>query len=300
MHQDIVIASLAGTGGMLGWGLADFFAKKTIDEIGDTASLVWGHLFGTVSLVIMALCRWLWFGQSVALPIDVKTWSLLAVFGAVQAAVYLFVYKGFAKGQLAVLNPIFASFAGITALLSITFFGEPIGFITVFGLMVLFFGIILISTDFAALKAKRLLIGFSHISGFREIVTATLLAALWTLFWDRFIGGADWLVYALLMYAFMTITILLVALIQKVTLRVENRSVWKFLVLIGLCETIAYLAISWGYSTTPLTSVVALLSGAFSLPTIILARLFLKERITALQTAGGIVIIAGIMLLALV
>ena len=199
---------------------------------------------------------------------------------------------------MAILNPIFASFAGITALLSVTFFNEPIGYLTVFGLIVLFFGIILISTDAAALKAKRF--GLSHVPGFREIATATLLAAVWTVFWDRFIGGADWLVYALLMYAFMTVTILIVARAQKVSLPVKNHSVWKFLILIGLCETTAYLAISWGYSTTLLTSVIALLSGAFSLPTIILARLFLREKITRLQTAGGIVIILGIMLLAIV
>ena len=38
MQSDLVIAVLAGFGGMLGWGFADFFAKKTIDEIGDVAS----------------------------------------------------------------------------------------------------------------------------------------------------------------------------------------------------------------------------------------------------------------------
>lgn len=298
MHQEIIIASLAGLGGMLGWGLADFFAKKTIDEIGDVASLAWGHIFGTLSLFLMLLYRFSFQQQSISLPNDGKTWLLLALFGIGQAAVYLFVYKGFGKGQLAVLNPIFASFAGITALLSITFFGEPIGYLTVFGLLVLFLGIILISTDLTALKARQL--GFAHIPGFKEIVTATILAAFWTLLWDRLIGGEDWLIYALLMYAFMTITILIVAKIQKVNLSFNNRSVWKFLVLIGVCETIAYLAISWGYSTTPLTSVIALLSGAFSLPTIILARLFLKEKITPLQTVGGIVIILGIMLLAVV
>ena len=28
-------------GGMFGWGLADFFAKKTIDKIGDIQTLAW-------------------------------------------------------------------------------------------------------------------------------------------------------------------------------------------------------------------------------------------------------------------
>jgi len=40
MQQELLIAVLAGLGGMFGWGFADFFAKKTIDEIGSVASLV--------------------------------------------------------------------------------------------------------------------------------------------------------------------------------------------------------------------------------------------------------------------
>jgi uncharacterized membrane protein len=101
------------------------------------------------------------------------------------------------------------------------------------------------------------------------------------------------------MYGFMTIVIWAVAKFSNTKLKVAQTSVWKFLILIGLCETAAYLAISIGYSKTSFTSVVALLSGAFSLPTIILARAFLKEKITTLQTLGGVVIIIGIMLLAI-
>jgi drug/metabolite transporter (DMT)-like permease len=45
--------------------------------------------------------------------------------------------------------------------------------------------------------------------------------------------------------------------------------------------------------------VVAMLGGVFSLPTIILARIFLKEKVTLAQTAGSLVVIAGIILLSL-
>jgi len=38
---------------MLGWGLADFFAKKTIDQIGDIVVLAWAHVFGTGVLVML-------------------------------------------------------------------------------------------------------------------------------------------------------------------------------------------------------------------------------------------------------
>ena len=55
MQQELLIAVLAGLGGMLGWGFADFFAKKTVDKIGDIATLVWAHLFGTLVFALIAL-----------------------------------------------------------------------------------------------------------------------------------------------------------------------------------------------------------------------------------------------------
>lgn len=110
---------------MLGWGFADYFAKKTIDQIGDIVSLVWAHVFGTCGFLVLALATAALRAGSVAVPSDPSTWALLALFGILQAAVYLLVYIGFGKGQLALLNPIFASFSGITAVVSIAAFGEP-------------------------------------------------------------------------------------------------------------------------------------------------------------------------------
>ena len=52
MQPELVLAGLAGLGGMMGWGLADFFAKKTIDEIGDVVSLVWAHVHSQVNYCV--------------------------------------------------------------------------------------------------------------------------------------------------------------------------------------------------------------------------------------------------------
>jgi drug/metabolite transporter (DMT)-like permease len=295
MGPELVTAIFAGLGGMLGWGLADFFAKKTIDEVGDVVTLAWAHVFGTLVLFIALLYQLTLHQQSIQIPSDLQTWVLLLFFGALQAAVYLLVYSGFRKGQVAVLSPIFASFSGFTAAISIIVLGEVVSGYVFVGLATLFIGILLINLDLQALRSKR--ISFIRVPGFGEIAGGTALAVVWTLLWDKFVGGKDWLFFTLVMYAFMTVVILMFAKFRRIKLSVVSPPIWKFLVLIGLCEIVAYLAISWGYSTTPLTSVVALLSGAFSLPTIFLARIFLKEKITALQIGGGLVIIAGIMVL---
>lgn len=295
MQQELLIAILAGLGGMLGWGLADFFAKKTIDEIGDISSLTWAHIFGTIVLFITITFRFFLYGQDTLIPNTFYSFGGLIFFGILQAIVYLYVYKGFSKGQVSVLAPFFASFSGITSILSIVFLGEIITGHLIYALITIFIGIILINLDIQAFDFKK--INFIKVPGFKEVAIATLLAAVWTLLWSKFVDGQDWLGYAFYMYLFMTVTILFVSKTQKVNLTITNKSIWKFLLLIGLTETLAYLAVSFGYSMTSETSVVALLSGAFSLPTIVLAYVFLKERVTKTQRIGSIVIIIGIIIL---
>src|SRR5690349_21661626 len=99
MQQGLLIAIFAGCGGMLGWGLADFFAKKTIDEVGDVVTLAWAHVFGTAVLFAALFYQFAFNQQPTYIPLDLQTWMLLLFFGALQAAVYLLVYNGFSKGQ---------------------------------------------------------------------------------------------------------------------------------------------------------------------------------------------------------
>jgi drug/metabolite transporter (DMT)-like permease len=290
MNNMLLVAILAGLGGMLGWGSADFFAKKTIDKVGPIKSLVWGHGFGTALFIILALIQVVILGHSFQQPSGSSAWLSLAGFGLLQMVVYWLLYKGFEKGQLAILNPIFASFTGIVALTAIVAFGEKAGPVLIAALVAIFAGIILLNVDLEGLKAKKLNIA----PGLKEVGAATVLAAIWTLGWDRFINDHDSLSYSLWMYSFMTLAAIALAWLMKVKLSGIEPSIWKYLALIGAGEALAYLAVSWGYSSTSLTSVTALISGAFSVPTVILAYIFLKERITRLQAGAIFIIIAGV------
>lgn len=297
MQQELIIAILAGLGGMFGWGFADFFAKKTVDKVGSIVSLVWAHVFGTLALSLVAFYQVFVLKGQLFLPNDPKTWGLLLLFGALQAAVYLLAYQAFGKGKLAIINPIFASYSGLATLISIVILGEKINPYLLMSLSIIFGGILMLNMDMNALRLKRIkLVGTP---GLKEAVLAALLAAVWTVSWDKFVGGKDWLSYALFMYGFMTLTAFVFSKLQRTNLTITHNGLWKFFILIGLSEVIAYLAISLGFSITSFTSAIALLSGAFSLPTIILARIFLKEKVTFIQTAGSIVIIAGIITLSL-
>lgn len=295
MQQELLIAILTGFGAMLGWGFADFFAKKTIDEVGSIVSLVWAHIFGTIALILIVLYQVSVLGKPITIPDNLSTWGFLAFFGALQAIVYLLAYEGFGKGKLSLLNPVFASYPGLAAIISIVLLGEVLSGSLVLSLVVIFLGIVMLSIDTPALLSKR--INLSHTPGLKEVGLAAILAAFWQLFWDKVVGGQDWVSYTLFMYSFMAITAFLIAKVKNVKLAVKKPGLWKFLVSIGVCEVIAYLALSLGFSATSLTSIVIVLAGAFSLPTIILAHFFLKERVTTIQRIGTLVIIAGIIIL---
>jgi len=298
MSDLLLIATLSGLAGMLGWGLADFFAKKTIDVVGDMITLAWAHVFGLAILALLIVVRAVGGEAQYELPSSLREIGILAFFGVLQACVYFFAYRAFGKGKLSLLNPVFSSYSGIVVLLSVFVFGEIIGGWQLACLAAVFAGIITISLDPEALSLKKLRI--AKLDGMKEIVTATLLAALWTVLWGHFVSGKDWLAYAAVMYFFMSAAIIAYIFLSRTSLRIKNRSLWKFFFFIGLAEVIAYVGVSIGYSQTSHTSVVAVLSAAFSLPTLVLAYFFLKERITKLQLAGVGLVIAGVVLVATV
>lgn len=297
MENTFIIALFAGLGGMLGWGFADFCAKKTIDKVGDVVTLVWGHIFGCVLFILFLLLQNSWSVNDISLPTGLFVWFGLIFFGSLQATVYYFLFKGFEKGQVSLLSPVFASFAGFAAILSIVIFDEVVTIGLLISLFVIYLGIILLNLDHNALSNRTL--AWNKVPGFKEVAFATVLAASWTLLWGRFVSGVDWLTYSVLMYIFMTLAILMIATWQKTKLRLSDKSLYKYMFFIGLGEVVAYLSITYGYSLTSHISIVALLSGAFSLPLLILAYTFLGERITKMQLLGALTIILGIVILAI-
>ncbi len=296
MNNVLLIAILGGLGGMLGWGSADFFAKKAIDRVGPIKSLVWAHVFGTAILLAVFLTQLAGGHASFGdFPTNASAWLGLAFFGVLQMIVYWLVYQGFEKGQLSVLNPVFASYSGLVALFSFVLFGEHATVLAIVALLFIFGGNMLLNLDFSTPGKRRL----NMVAGLVEVGAGTILAAFWTLGWDKYVSGRDPITSALCMYAFMTVAAIVLARLMKTKQLTKVAGIKKFLFLMGLGEALAYVAISWGYSKTTLTGVVALVSGAFSVPTVILAYVFLKERLTKVQWLSISIIIAGVVLISI-
>ena len=291
MNQEILIAILGGGGAMLGWGIADFFAKKTIDKIGDVKTLFWAQTFGILPLLIYFLLNY-------STPtITISTLLLLVVYAVIDAFGYLFFYKALEKGKVSIVSPILATFAAFAVLISAFLFKEQILPIRWLALGIVFIGILLTSIDFKGLKDGSL-DKKDLVKGLPETFVGIALFAIWYPLWDNFVSKGDWAFLVLGLRVIISLTILLVAKGTKMRLVVKEINIWKLLILIGLFDGGAYLTLTWGFGATTLTSIVTMLSAAYSLPTLILARVFLKEKLIANQWIGVLSIIGGLILIA--
>ena len=244
MDTGLAIALFAGLGGMLGWGFADFFAKKTIDAIGDVTSLFWCQLIGTVPLAIL-------FSLRPSLPqLSGKEWVYLAALGIWSGLSYLPTYIAFGKGKVSLLSPIFASYAVAVTILSATFFGEVIPFGRKLAFAIVFIGVVLISGDPRTIL--DLFIGSKKrtggVKGLPEILTAICLYSLWLIALDRFINGRYWVPFLLVIRIFSAASLFVYAKASSRNLKVADSSIWKLLVIVGCFDVAAFGCVSYGFA----------------------------------------------------
>lgn len=297
MQQNLTLAIVGGLGTMFGWGFADFSAKRTFDGVSTLASLVWAHLFGTFVLLLLVIFSLFGHFTSLNVPQNINSWITVAFFGSLQMIIYWLFYDALDKGKASIIAPIFSTYSGIVAVISLLFFGEALSGHKLIALIIIFSGTLLMNIDPIALQKKKK-INIVTVPGFKQVTLATLLASFWLLGWNNFIKGVDWLSYTFFMYAFMTLTAAIIARFRKTNLHVANKKIWYFLFLVGLGESLAYMTLSLGFSTIYYTSIVAMIAGASAFPTIILSRIFLKEKIAKLQLIGALSTIAGIVIIA--
>lgn len=296
MQNELLIALLSGLGGMIGWGFADFFAKKTIDKMGDVATLFWGQLIGVFPLLII------FFIYPYVPRLGFSSFGYLAFLGIWSGLSYIPTYVAFGKGKVSLLSPIFATNAVIVAVLSGLIFNEVIPFGRQLGFAVVFFGIILVNGDprnIWFLLRGKLPKQEEKIDGLKEILFAVCVYSVWLLAFNHFVAEQYWVPFLLVVRIFSALALYLYSKFKHIALSVPDKSLWKYLVLIGIFDVAAFACISYGFSKTSYTSIVAMLGSIFSLPTIILARIFLKERMTRMQAVGSIIIILGIVTISL-
>ena len=293
MDKLLLIALLGGFGVMLGWGITDFFAKKTVNKIGDAATLFWMQFLGIFPLLFIFI-----FNFNIN-DINLSNILLVSFWALVDGAGYLFFFRALEKGKVSIISPIVASYSAFSVIISAIIFGEKIEIQTIIFLLLIFFGIMIASVNLRQIR-KDVSDNKNKIRGIPEALFAVLLFAIWFPFWNDFINkGESWITLLLGFRIFIAIFVFLFAKYKFIPLKIKNIKIFRWIILMALLDIGAYLALTWSYSKSNYTSLIAMLSSTFFVPTLILAKIFLKERLNVSQWIGITLIFTSIILLAL-
>jgi drug/metabolite transporter (DMT)-like permease len=290
--MDISRGIIFGILAFLCWGVADFAAALSSKRFGELRTYFWMQVTGLciASLYLFST------DELHHLSWQMVPWTFVS--GFVYVIGYLAFYRGLSRGKVSVVSPLAGSWALITTILSLLFLGESLNPLQILGIISVVAGIILVSSNLAELRSGII---FDTTSGSIEGIIAMSCMGLGPFFF--ILAGREgntWFLPVLMQRIFaLMITVAYVLLTRKnVSLgRHVTHQMWG-LAIVGILDTIGMFALSFG-SIIGAVSITAPVSASFPIVTVILAMLFLKERLQPTRILGIIATIGGVVLLSL-
>ncbi len=300
--MQLSLAIILGLTGAVCWGGADFAARFASRRVGAYRTLFFMQFFGFIALSVYLKFRGGFF-EGIA-P-GWHPWALAALAGVINMIASLSLYYSFQIGVMSIVAPVSSAYPALTVALAITS-GERITALRGVGLAVTLVGVILAATTFTPSGASPV-----NESSAKETVAKetahlskgvgwALLAALGfgVLFW--FLGfyvvpavGPTISVWVIRLTSFSILA--LAAIPARQSLNLPRGGVWWLLAAVGFLDTAAFVANNAGLHTGQV-SVVSVLASLYGAVTVLLAWIFLREKLERSQWRGIVLIFVGIIL----
>ncbi|GHO86789.1 DMT family transporter [Dictyobacter formicarum] len=280
------------------WGLGDFCARYATHRIGTYRTLCYLQFIGIFGLTVYLLLT----GelQHVFAHASWQPWLWALLAALLNIASSLALYRAFQVGTLSLISPIAASYAVVTVILAFLS-GEVLTGLQNLAIVLVLFGVIACSTPSTATGGKkRYLLTLPWRGASSRGIFLALLASLGY-------GLTFWLLGFLVTPGLGNITpvwfirivtpfvLLVCSPLLKQPLTFPRGNIWLLLLGAGFFDTLAYIAYTSGMQPGQV-SLVTMLSSLYSAVTVLLAWLFLRERLRLTQWLGILVIFAGIVL----
>ena len=314
--MNISLAIILGLSGAVSWGAADFAARFASREVGAYRTLFFMQFFGFLALSAYLKSAG---GFSHGISPGWQPWAMAVAAGLLNVLASLALYHSFEHGTLSIVGPVSSSYPALTVALSLLS-GERIHAVRAAGLAVTLLGVILAATSFAQSQFTTAEKDAQHANPNHENAafdakTKSSRAHLSTgvgwaicaapgfgvLFW--FLGfhvvpavGSAVSVWVMRLTALVSLA--LAARPTHQTLKFPHGKVWWLLLAVGILDTAAFVANNAGLSTGQV-SVVSVLASLYGAITVLLAWIFLRERLERSQWLGIVLIFIGIVLVSL-
>jgi len=278
---------------MIFWGISDLTLKPLTGNFGTLKATVYKFIPHVFFLLIFFAVG------GIFLPHDPKVWVMILAYGLVGAiGLYTFV-RAINEGLVSINVTIAHTNVIFTAIIAAFALGEVFGPLQYVAIGVILAGIIMLSLDLGSLKHIR----FNADKGIRyALITAVCWGIIWVL--SKLIMNRTG-PYAAAFYpeCFVVLFIFLAFLPQRPSYRefrktVLNKGPLLLILGSGLAGALGIILMVLSFTMEEVTISMGIISAA-PFVTLVLARIFLKERIGRLQIYGILTAIAGIVAMSL-
>lgn len=276
---------LYGLGAALSWGAGDFTGGLAARKVGTYRSVFYGEIIGVLVLMIPVIF------VSEPLP-SLKTWLLCMFAGLLGSIGLLLLYHSMTLGLMSIAAPVSALLAAsIPVIVGIFTEGWP-QFLTIIG-----FGFALFAVWMVSQSENRAVNIFAHLSDLKLPLLAGIGFGSYFVFMHMATqdGGVVWPMVASRLGG-MTL-ILAYMLITRTSWKIDPTA-WPMIFMNGILDISGNFFFILAGQTGRL-DVTAVLSGLFPGATVLLAWIFLRERLTSNQWVGVASALAGIVLMTL-
>ena len=278
-------AGLYGLLAALAWGSADFIARFTGRAIGHKQALLGMLIVGAILLSLFI------FIFNIPIVLVASGWWLLIISGVGIMTSTLLLYWGLKRGPVTIVASIVGSFPLFNVILAIIL-GTHIDNLQWIAMFSVFIGVWLVAHASSHFEShpdydrrylhKTIIIALASAIGFGITVAAVQEASL--------IYGE---LQTICIARWISIFLLILVFVCKKQAPVITISCWPLIGLQGLLDTGAYAALAWSSHSDNAELAVVATSG-FCVVTVLLARVFLKEKMHWLQWCGLVFILAGV------
>jgi len=282
------VSVIFGSFAMIGWGLSDFLSKGIVGRIGVYRLVLYTEILGILPFTLFI------FVGDAPWSANISGIKLAFLSGIVHVVTMFSFYSAVRLGKLSLVSPINASWGIVPIMISMLFLGEKLRFSDSILISIIVLGVIVISLHpgHDQKPKQNLALFLALISALGAGLNAIIL---------KYVAlniGQISAVFYLRLFALILMSPLALLPSQRSQLmpRDINPRQWSLLIMIGMLNTIAFLAYVKGL-TEGYISIVSPVAAASPVVTVVLAGILLKERIRIHQGIGVAMVLVSVILL---
>src|SRR3989338_2493378 len=280
---------LFGIVAMVTCGVSDFYLKKVTDKLGSLRTLFWLGVVQTIPLSF-------YFLLNLGTYSDIGNYFWLFILSVfLDFMGYLFFLKAVKKGSISIIAPVSSAWVIPAVIISIIFLNEIITTYQAIAISLTIVGIFLASIKFSDIKKMNL---NKLLPGVPEDLISVMFFGVNLPLLGFLISKTNWFLPILFVRTGQMIIAFFYNVIKSQDLKIKGNVIMP-LILAGLTSVAGFIAWSNGVNLQKV-AIVTPIAAAFPFITVILARIFYKEKIELVQKLGIIGTVLGIILLSIV